>query len=290
VSEQDELERRLDHMFALARPRPGFEQELWQRIERSRPWYRRLGGLLKPAAVLAPALAVIVLGGGFLYFLAGRGHPGGAPGGTTTTSQAPYRGSAAAAAPAFGKLPAPTTTSPAAGIRPGDQAEKASALPATAMVYRFQIPANGPYVMFDPYAGEPFTGDPTTAALAYLARHGLSPHYPYATVVEAAGVRLVRQFPTDVGQARLVSSEGRPEGILVSIDGTVITGARGFKDLPVESSLYPLRRAAAGAAAELVYVTVLAGDYGFFEPALLTVSADGSRHLQSAIDPAWLLP
>jgi len=49
MSEDPDLERRLEAMFASARPRPGFEDDLWRRIEARRPWHQRLGLRFQPA-------------------------------------------------------------------------------------------------------------------------------------------------------------------------------------------------------------------------------------------------
>src|SRR5260221_9015994 len=104
MAEDRELERRLEAMFASARPRRGFEDELWRRIEARRPWYRRLG--FKPALRYTPALATLLVVALGVTWLANnlRGGPGNSP--TATSAGAPAFGSAQNAAPAFGVLPA----------------------------------------------------------------------------------------------------------------------------------------------------------------------------------------
>lgn len=59
--ELQELERHLQAAFTGTRPRSGFEEELWARLQ-YRPWWRRLltGPALWPA--LGGALALIVVG------------------------------------------------------------------------------------------------------------------------------------------------------------------------------------------------------------------------------------
>src|SRR6202022_1233156 len=57
MSEDPDLERRLEAMFASARPRHGFEDDLWRRIEARRPWNQGLGFPLHPALPHPPALA-----------------------------------------------------------------------------------------------------------------------------------------------------------------------------------------------------------------------------------------
>src|ERR1700694_420831 len=61
MSEDPDLERRLEAMFASTRPRPGFEDELWRRIEARRPWHQRLGRRFQPALRYAPALATLLV-------------------------------------------------------------------------------------------------------------------------------------------------------------------------------------------------------------------------------------
>jgi hypothetical protein len=91
VSERDEpgmddLERQLDAAFAATRPRRGFEDELWTRIQARRPWWRRLGGSLSSvtwAGATAGALAVVlVVGLGTLFVL----RPGASGGGSASTA------------------------------------------------------------------------------------------------------------------------------------------------------------------------------------------------------------
>jgi len=61
MSEDPDLERRLEAMFASARPRTGFEEDLWRRIEARRPWHQRLGRRFQPALRYAPALATLLV-------------------------------------------------------------------------------------------------------------------------------------------------------------------------------------------------------------------------------------
>ncbi|GAC1656258.1 MAG: hypothetical protein NVS9B1_11190 [Candidatus Dormibacteraceae bacterium] len=150
-----DLERRLDAMFASARPRAGFEGELWTRLERRQPWRRRLAAAFSPWVRLAPAVAtvlVLVLAGGWL---AQNFHPAG--GGASTASSAGAGG--AAKAGAFGALPRPAggailARTPAAALRGPALSQPATAtapatdgvgvamplLPALAPVYRYDEP------------------------------------------------------------------------------------------------------------------------------------------------------
>lgn len=86
MSDDRDLERRLDAAFAAARPRRGFEAELWARLEARRPWWRRARGWS-----LAPALgaaAVLVIAAGVLAV-----HPWspGGSGGASSNSGSPYQ-------------------------------------------------------------------------------------------------------------------------------------------------------------------------------------------------------
>lgn len=168
-----ELQSRLDAAFAATRPRRGFETELWTRLERRRPWWRRptapdfVRGLSGRAWAGLGAVAVVLAAviGMTPVLLAHTGH-GGAPG--TASLASPAAGAAAsqskeAAAAAFGKLPVPALAASGAPSpslsRPGvDQPPTAAAqpylgpaqltlggalpaLPATLPVWRFQVPS-----------------------------------------------------------------------------------------------------------------------------------------------------
>jgi hypothetical protein len=120
VSEPEEeleiqaLQRELDDAFATTRPRPALEDELWLRIQSSRPAPSRLRDAIAgffqgiravpavPAAAVA-ALLVIVIGVGIVALSGVRFGPGGA----STASQ--YNGSESdqLALGTFGRLPTP---------------------------------------------------------------------------------------------------------------------------------------------------------------------------------------
>jgi hypothetical protein len=105
------LQRQLDDAFETTRPRTGFDDELWRRVQSSRPAPRRardafagfFGGLRAVPVVPVTAVAlvlVVILGVGLLFQV----KPGG--GGANTASQyAPAEGSLNAGN--FGKLPTP---------------------------------------------------------------------------------------------------------------------------------------------------------------------------------------
>lgn len=123
MSERDDeleiqaLQRELDDAFATTRPRRGFEDELWTRMQAARPAGNRLrdafAGFFQalrevpavPAAGLA-AILVVALGAGLLAY-SGLGRGGG---GASAVSQSSYGGQQAnsdLSAGGFGRLPAP---------------------------------------------------------------------------------------------------------------------------------------------------------------------------------------
>ena len=121
MSEDPGLERRLVGVFASDRPRREFEDQLWRRIEASRPWRQRLRTALRPSLRFAPALAaLLVVALGATWLVGNHGLLGG--GASTTSSSAGssnYGPENSAVAPAFGQLPALVshsyrTTAPAA--------------------------------------------------------------------------------------------------------------------------------------------------------------------------------
>jgi hypothetical protein len=109
------LQRQLDDAFETTRPRRGFEDELWLRLQSRRPFWRRLqdglGGLLDgirevppvPAGAVAVVL-ILVIGIG-VVLLSGP-HFGGGASSTATSAVAQPGGAQYAMAPgSFGSLP-----------------------------------------------------------------------------------------------------------------------------------------------------------------------------------------
>jgi hypothetical protein len=125
------LERQLEDAFQTTRPRPDFEDELWLRVQSSRPAPRRLrdalaafwNGVRQVPAVpaTATALVLIVALGVGIFALNGLGRSGGG-----ATSSAPERAAAPAAgqyfAGNFGKLPSPIFNSTSKATVPGPSA------------------------------------------------------------------------------------------------------------------------------------------------------------------------
>ena len=343
MAEDPELERELDAMFASARPRRGFEDQLWARIAARRPWRRRLAELFRPALRAAPAVAgvlAVLVGAGWLLAHA---RPGGGSTTSTGAGGAPY--SSERAGPVFGVLPslasAARSTPGVKAISPGvgGAASDAGAaivfsgvlpdLPAVLPVYRYDEPApadleeasaalearSGFKVAVSPSdatAGvEPrfaVSGLAETAASedSFLVSHGLLPHYLFLVQTDASGggILYARQFPTPTGSAPGVGRDGLPTGLRVGLQGALVVAVAGPLDLPLASADYPARSAtaalaAAGAkavpgagpsafgSAQLVYVLVVAGGHGYYEPELL-LSGRGGVLLAPLVASAWL--
>lgn len=151
MAEDPDLERRLEAMFSSARPRPGFEDELWRRIEAQRPWHERLGLRFQPTLRYAPALAaVLVVALGVTWVAGNLG--GGGRSASTTSAGAPGFGSEKALAPAFGVLPPLAPGAARSAAAPQVTAGNADAssglsfsgtlpsLPALLPVYRYSEP------------------------------------------------------------------------------------------------------------------------------------------------------
>src|SRR5712692_1097171 len=116
--ELEALQRRLDDAFETTRPRRGFEDELWLRIQARRPLWTRvldgaaglLQGIREAPTVPASAIAVllVVALGIFIFRLSGAGGGGGSSASLTQGGNSygpvavPYRPQTA-----FGSLPAP---------------------------------------------------------------------------------------------------------------------------------------------------------------------------------------
>ncbi len=112
------LQRQLDDAFETTRPRAGFEDDLWSRMQARRPAWARVrdfvAGLFAvvrrvPAAPAATVAVVLVLAIGIgVLSLKGPGRGGGGSAGMSATSRdsgsAPLAGTASGA---FGRLPAP---------------------------------------------------------------------------------------------------------------------------------------------------------------------------------------
>ena len=112
--ELEALQRQLDDAFETTRPRAGFEDELWTKMQAHRPAGTRLRdawtGFVQaireaPAVPIAAvaAVLVVVIGAGALLS-SGVGHPGGSASSVSSNQEAPQAG-ALTSFGAFGRLP-----------------------------------------------------------------------------------------------------------------------------------------------------------------------------------------
>jgi hypothetical protein len=345
MSEDPDLERRLEAMFASARPRGGFEDDLWRRIEARRPWHQRLGRRFQPALRYAPALATLLVVALGVTWFAGNFHPGANSSGSTTSAGAPAFGNQKAVVPAFGVLPPlnragqSSATAPQATTGGADSAAGTTfsgtlpSLPAELPVYRYDEPAAADRARIDAALqarsglaaisvtpSNPVTGmepqyafnapapsgsqsGPADTANSFLASHNLEPNFAFQVSVLASGAEVIygRVFDGPTGSIRQVRPDGSAAGLVVDLTGGSIS-ARGPLELPLTIAPYPLRSASdalaavnvrqtSGAAAfdraELVYVLVVLGGHGYYEPALLLTGPGGVK-LAPVIAPGWL--
>ena len=120
MSDREELElealrRQLDDAFETTRPRAGFEDELWTRMQQRRPAATRLSdawfGFIRtireapvPSAAVAALLVVLIGAGALVYAGFGRG---GASTASSTAGQYAPQSQSVAGAGTFGRLPSP---------------------------------------------------------------------------------------------------------------------------------------------------------------------------------------
>src|SRR5437667_443550 len=262
------LQRELDDAFQTTRPRPAFEDELWLKIQTSRPPARRLGDALAaffqgirevPAVPLAAvaAVLVVVIGVGIIAY-SGRGHLGG--GGASSTAGESAARADQLYAGAFGRLPTPAfnggaknATAPQAGAG-GAVPEYSGAVQLTwtgkldltitsAPVYRYNEPSTS-------------SADQFASALGAVLVSGLLP-----VGLETADYKIVAAG--DAVQSVLAASSV----------GNAATPA-----LTVKLT-----------QAELVYVLVPAGGHSFYEPAYLfsgTFQLNGATLVKRVLVPA----
>ena len=147
----DELERELEAAFASTRPRRGFQDELWRRLQARRPWRRRVGPPLRRALPALGGLAAVVLVGFLLVTVFSSGVLQNGHGNAGSAARSTAAGTASLP---FGRLPRPPAA--VAGLVPGgafSQPQPATratagvpAVPPRLPVYRYTAaagPANG---------------------------------------------------------------------------------------------------------------------------------------------------
>ncbi|HEY8761919.1 MAG TPA: hypothetical protein VIP52_13525 [Candidatus Dormibacteraeota bacterium] len=346
MADDPELERKLEAMFSSARPRHGFSDELWRRIEARRPWHQRFGRRFQPALRYAPALALLLVVGLGVTWLAGNFHGAGSTA-SPTSAGAPAFGDSKAAAPAFGVLPslapgaARSVTSPQFPLTSGAAGAGLTfggtlpSLPSELPVYRYDEPgaadlvaaaatlqgkaglaltvmpsdpATGVEPQFSTAAGSAPDRTQGAAATAngFLSNHNLAPRFAFQLTVAPSGLRVVygRLFDGPAGPIRQVRPDGSAAGLTVDLVDSVTStaSARGPLDLPFTSASYPLRTAAAALTAaklgqasgtaglnraELVYVLVVSGGHGYYEPELL-LTGPGGAVLAPVVAEQWL--
>jgi hypothetical protein len=110
------LQRRLDDAFQTTRPRAGFEDELWSKMQAHRPLWSRVGdffsglgvSIREAPAVPAAAVAVVLVVALGIGIIARSGVHFGAGGASTTSSEAPAQAALGSRyAGTFGRLPVP---------------------------------------------------------------------------------------------------------------------------------------------------------------------------------------
>lgn len=147
----DELERQLDAAFASTRPRRGFEDELWQRLQARQPWWRRLRLPRRAALPALGGLAAVLVAG---FVVAGMASSGAFRGfGHGAAGPAALSSDASEQPLAFGLLPRPAVSSLApqavagnAGQATADRTRVAESAGVTAVpghlpVYRYEASA-----------------------------------------------------------------------------------------------------------------------------------------------------
>lgn len=219
--QQDELElealsRKLDDAFQTTRPRPGFEDELWTKVQARRPFALRLRDSLAalgsgirevPAVPLAglAAIVVVILGIGLIGYVGGQHQGGGASGSAQHFSSTSGE---VEQAPGFGRLPWPNVkSSPGGGV---------AAAPVTAGPSTANSEYNGPVQLT-------WSGQNITLGTASVFR------YREPTTTDAD------QFASSLGAAL----RGRPSGYLGSYTSTDYTlEVRGTVQSPAQSPAY----------------------------------------------------
>jgi hypothetical protein len=229
MSDQEDLElqalqRQLDDAFQTTRPRAGYEDDLWSKMQARRPLWAQVrdffAGLVAsvrrvPAAPAAAVAVILVLAMG-IGIVSLRG-PGGGGGASTATSRdagtAPFAG--AGALGAFGRLPAPA-------LQPVSGAETA---PKTA----------GPS---GPLAGQPAVSlyfGPATLVWAgqFNIQATSAPVYRYAEPTTATA----DQFASTLGASRQTGVEGTAPLGSYSGSGFVL-GVAGTSQSPLREPFF----------------------------------------------------
>lgn len=140
------LQRQLDDAFETTRPRGGFEDELWSRMQARRPLSRRVGeffgGLVgtmrEVPSVPAAAVAVVLISAIGIGLIALSGIRLGAGGAGTTAGSAPLKSEAGSSqynAASFGRLPSPSLQQPPAASNAPQPTKSAADQSAQPVLY-----------------------------------------------------------------------------------------------------------------------------------------------------------
>jgi hypothetical protein len=160
-----------------------------------------------------------------------------------------------------------------------------------------------PQFVLDAPAPSGSQGSNADRANAFLAAHNLLPHFAFQLSPADSGSQVIygRVFDGPTGPVRQVRPDASVAGLTVDITGGTVD-VRGPLDLPLAIGRYPTRPAAeslaaanlrqvSGAAdldhAELVYVLVVSGDHGYYEPELL-LTGPGRTILAPVVAQGWL--
>ena len=145
----DELQRELEAAFASTRPRRGFEDELWRRLQARRRWWRRPGPPARRALPALGGLAAVVLVGFLVVMVFNSGLLRSGHGAAGSAAQSTGAGPASLQ---FGLLPrpSPVAVGPIQGgalsqALPSTRAQGGvSAVPPRLPVYRYTASAGPP--------------------------------------------------------------------------------------------------------------------------------------------------
>jgi hypothetical protein len=144
-------------------------------------------------------------------------------------------------------------------------------------------------------------------AEAFVTGHMLTPGYVFKVTVPAGGQSVVyaRQFPVAGTSVPVARPTGGLAGLAVQVQGNLVVGASGPLELPLDTVQYPTRPpadllAAAGVQvapagspqpvldhAQVVYVVVVSGAHGYYEPEMLLTGPAGTV-LAPIVSASWL--
>jgi hypothetical protein len=144
-------------------------------------------------------------------------------------------------------------------------------------------------------------------AEAFVTGHMLTPSYSFQVTVppNSQSVVYARQFQVGGTKVPVARPAGGATGLAVQVEGNLVVGASGPLELPLDTADYPVRTssevlsgagvrpAAEGASmpildhAQLVYVVVVSGGHGYYEPEMLFTGGAGMV-LAPLVSTNWL--